>query len=262
MRKLITTNITDTVGMPVKAGTWDHLQLAYQEALNAIMLNIIPNYQANTGYILFGCVNTGSGSSFIISAGAIFYNGEIFLVPAATFTAAGGQTAVANITTTQYTSSDRADPVTFTNGTNYNIHNIRQLVYTSAVSGSGAFDFGSELYTIAPLVIKEIATTLPATVTVNFKYDQSIFYTGGASTVNCVIGFSFTNAVPGTVVRIQWVNGSTETVTVTPPGGAIAYEEGGDITRVVSHTNSIYFTYVGIDGSGNNIVGYSVAQIA
>ena len=79
MRKINTSNVNNTVGMPIKSGSIDHLQLAYQEALTALANSIIGRLPDTSNcYVLYGCVNTGSGLNFIISAGAIYYNSEIY----------------------------------------------------------------------------------------------------------------------------------------------------------------------------------------
>lgn len=139
MRKINTSSITSTVAMPFKSGTIDHLQKAYTEAVAALAKNMIgTDYDPTKFYILHGCVNSGSGSSYVISAGAIFYNGEVYLVDAATFTASGS-TAVGTITKTQEVTN--ADPVTFTDGVSRNVHDIYKIVFAAGTSGSGDVDF-------------------------------------------------------------------------------------------------------------------------
>ena len=146
MRKINTSNVNNTVGMPIKSGSIDHLQLAYQEALTALTNSIIGRLPDTSNcYVLYGCVNTGSGSTYTISAGAIYYNGEIYLVSAASFTVAGGQTAVLSFSTTYY--STNADPVTFTDGVARNVHQIRSIAIAAATSGSGISDFANILQT-------------------------------------------------------------------------------------------------------------------
>lgn len=144
MRKVDLSAVSTSIGMPIKSGTIQHLQLAYQEALDALAKAAIGStYDATKFYILYGCVNSTSAPTFTISAGAIFYNGEIYLVDAVTFTAGGGNTAVGTITTTQYTTN--ADPVEFTDGITRNVHNIRKIVFADGASGSGNVDFGNLL---------------------------------------------------------------------------------------------------------------------
>lgn len=255
MRKLNTSNITSNAQMPVKSGTLVHLQLAYQEALNALALNIVGrNANQALGYILYGCVNSGSAGSMDVSAGAIYYNGEVFLVDAFTLTVA--DTAVANIATTYFATN--ADPVAFTNGTSYNVHEIRKITFADGASGSGIFDFADLLTT--PLVLRnDQQATLPSSYTVKFDQDLSVFF--DAAPVSSTFTFDFTNAVPGAVVRMKWAFGSAKTLTINQPSGSLIIKESGDLANVASNTNIIYFLYGGLNENGDHEVSYTLKQV-
>lgn len=126
MNVLDTSSITDTSEFPVKQGTLVFLQAAYTQIGAAIMQALLsPSYNPGTIYILYGVRNTGTGSFYNISAGAIFLAGEVFLVPATSFTATGPNVAVFNVFITQFTTN--ADPVTFSDMSVRNVHNIRQI---------------------------------------------------------------------------------------------------------------------------------------
>lgn len=141
MRKLDVSAITISNAMPLKSGPFTHLQLAYQEAIaQAIVGWIGSTYDSTKVYRLSGVVNSGSGSNYIISAGAVFFNGEVYLVDTSTFTISGSNVAVGTIVTT-YFSGVEADPQDFTDGVPRNIHQIRKIVYAAALSGSGAGNF-------------------------------------------------------------------------------------------------------------------------
>lgn len=256
MRTLSTSNITSTAQMPIKSGTLDHIQLAYQEAFTALANSIIHRLPDNANfYILYGCVNSGSGLNYIISAGAIYYNGEVFLVDATTFTATSGQVAVGNIAITQY--GVNADPVTFSNGSSYNVHNVRKIVFASGVSGSGICDLANALQ--VPTVLANIqGGAMPASLTVNFKQDQAIFYSSAPN--NTTITFDFTNAVPGAVVRIKWSYGAGRTLTVNTPAGSTIIRDSGNLSAVASANNLLYFVYLGVNESSNNEVSYTLKQ--
>lgn len=135
MKILDVTPISTSAQMPIKKGTLQFLQDAYKECIDAILRGTIGSaYSASTYYILHGCVNSGAGTNYVISAGAIYYNGEIYLVDSATFSTSGGLNPIMTITTTQYTTN--ADPVTFTNGSSNNVHDIRKIVISGG-TGSG-----------------------------------------------------------------------------------------------------------------------------
>lgn len=147
MRILDPTIISNTKQFPVKKGTLTFLQDAYKETLSAILQAIIGvnNYNGAKVYILYGCVNSGTYPIYSITAGAVFFLGEIFFVDAASFTASGSNVAVFSVVTTQYTGA-AADPVTFTDGTVNSVHNIRKMLIAQGASGSTLFA-GSGDYT-------------------------------------------------------------------------------------------------------------------
>jgi hypothetical protein len=143
MRKIKTSDITTGVGMPIKSGTLDQLQLAYQEALDALAkysVGLSANDSTNF-HVLYGCVNSGSGTSYVISAGAIYYNGEIYLTDTQSITTTGSNVVVGTITTTYNTTN--ADPVTFTDSSSKYVHEIRKIVWSNAASGSGNINYSS-----------------------------------------------------------------------------------------------------------------------
>lgn len=255
MRKLEVSDITNTVAMPIKGGTLLHLQLAYQEALTALGNNIIGRSADFTNaYILYGLINSGTSGSMNVSAGAILYGGEVFLVDAFTLTVA--DTAVGNIVTTSYTTD--ADPVTFTDGVARNVHEIRKIVFTDGASGSGLFDFNNMLNT--PLVLKnENIATLGATYTVKFDQDRSVFF--AAASLDTTISFDLTNAVPGAVVRLKWTYGAGRTLTISTGAGQTVIKDSGDLGSVANNTNLLYATYVGINSLGNAEISYIIKQV-
>lgn len=142
MRKLDVSSITDSSEFPVKQGTLQFLQDSYAEIMGALVTALLsPSYNPATVYVLYGCDNSGSGAYYSISAGAVFYQGEIFIVPATSFTATGSNVGVFMISTTQFTTN--ADPVTFTDMAVRNVHNIRQMIVVQGASGSGVADFSA-----------------------------------------------------------------------------------------------------------------------
>ena len=140
MKILDVSSVTDSAQIKIKKGTLQFLQDANYEAFASVVKAAIgPTYDPTKVYILHGVINTGTGSSYAISAGAVFYNGEIFQVDAVSFSTSGSQVAVFEIITSQYTSN--ADPVTFTDASVHNVHNIRKMRIYSATSGSTLANF-------------------------------------------------------------------------------------------------------------------------
>jgi hypothetical protein len=142
MKKIKTTDITTSAAMPVKQGTLDHLQSAYQEIGGALYLssnrvNILPE-------IVFGCKLTQVSSNWSITAGAVYYalTNEIYLCDAASGTLGVGQDIIGTITTTNLTAAN-ADPVEFSNGLTYHVHEINKMVWSSGTSGPSVTTYNS-----------------------------------------------------------------------------------------------------------------------
>lgn len=143
MRKLDTSAISQAAQFFPKSGTLDHLQLAYQEVVNALAKSIIGTFDPTAVYILFGCVNSGIAPGLVISAGAVFYNGEIYLVDATNFFLGAGQVAIANFQLTYDLLN--GDPVTFTDNVQRNVHQIRKFALVPGAAGTGSNGAGGNL---------------------------------------------------------------------------------------------------------------------
>lgn len=147
MKKIKTTDITSTSAMPVKKGSLDHLQAAYTETITDLNKAYWSGDRVGTKPMaLHGCINSGTGSTFIISAGALILDtySEVFRCDATTVVVPVGQVLIGTITTTYLTASD-ADPVEFSDSTLNNVHEIRKIVWSSGASGSGTLNY-SDLY--------------------------------------------------------------------------------------------------------------------
>lgn len=145
MKILDVSSITDSARMPIKSGTLAFLQQAYGEALTGIIVSLIgPTYSPSTMYVLSGCVNTGAGSNYTISSGYVFFNGEIYSVPSAGFSTTGTDVPIFVLLVNQFTTN--ADPVTFTDSSVKNVHNIRQVLVQSGASGSGLANYSDGVF--------------------------------------------------------------------------------------------------------------------
>lgn len=140
MKKLDTSSISDSSELPIKSGTLDHIQSAYQEAIAQPIISSIVNYDSSKIYILYGLINSGSGANYNISSGAVFYSGEVFLVDAASGTLTGANVVTGILGTTFFIGSN-ADPVVFTDGVSRNVHQIRKINLTPGLSGSGIANY-------------------------------------------------------------------------------------------------------------------------
>jgi len=144
MRILDLKDVTDSAQMPLKSGTLQFLQDANHEAFSSIVIGLIgAGYNPGSVYLLNGCLNVGSGVNYSFGAGAAFYNGEVYQVDPAYFTTIANQVPIFTIQISQYLAS--ADPVTFTDHTVRNIHNIRKIVISAGESQSSFADFSQAI---------------------------------------------------------------------------------------------------------------------
>src|ERR1700739_975649 len=100
-----TTNETSTLWSVDAIEDMAFLQAANREVFAHGFLSQIGNsYNSGKVYVLYGCENSGSGTTYTISAGAVYYRdanavvnnlpGEIFTVDAVSFIASGTAVAV------------------------------------------------------------------------------------------------------------------------------------------------------------------------
>jgi len=145
MKKVITSNIAGSTGQPVKSGTLAHIQSAYKEAFQIMMQNLYGITATDTTVrVLYGCVNSGGstiGTTCNISAGAVYYNGELYFVPAASFLIATGLVAVISTVTnsTNFFVDATADPVTMTDLSTPYVHSQFQVTIVDGNSGTTGF---------------------------------------------------------------------------------------------------------------------------
>ena len=136
MKKIRTSDIQEGVrAMGAVKATLDHLQEAYQDAITELMYSLTAG--STSVLALYGLVDSdGSATAWNISAGAIYYNGEIFTIPAFIGTHVS-QVPVLSIVTTYR----GGDPIKFSDNNTYNVHEIRTMQWALGAPGSGIVDF-------------------------------------------------------------------------------------------------------------------------
>lgn len=140
MKKIDTTNIAGLAKAPFIKATHDHIKESIQESTSNIVKGLIGSYTTNDLIVLYGCVVTATipGTSSI-TAGAIYYNGEIYEVDAnASLITTGVQTLVWGVSTT-YIAADLS--LTWSDGTIRNLHQIDKLALSAGASGSGLANY-------------------------------------------------------------------------------------------------------------------------
>ena len=270
MKKLDTTPITTSVGFPPKEGTWQHLQEAHQETTSANLRGQIRGMTADSSqaYILHGCEYRVSSGNYTVTAGAIFYNGEVYLVDAVSSTTVPTlpTKVIAKITTTYFTNAI-ADPVTMSDTSTENMHEIRKIVIENGTSSTTGYiaDFVGMPY--AP---NSGATEDSYTTGVQFFSDRN-YYGDLTATTGANITFAFyTNTALGSRIVLKGTVNNTYSVTATTGStdtiDVIKISDGsitnigtsttGDIIPTVGSNTDFYLEieYVGKMGTSNHYV--------
>jgi hypothetical protein len=162
MKILDVSDITDSTQFYLKKGTLQFIQDAYKEALASLIKSLIGTSYNNNGtvYILSGGLTKGTSPTYNISAGSLFYKGEIydFDVP---FTITSPNVPIISLVSNSY--QEDADPVTLSDGkTVVNIHNI--LTATIIAGSSSTPGFIANLSDVVPLPFPIVPLPTPVTV--------------------------------------------------------------------------------------------------
>jgi len=197
MRKLDLQYVVAGITMDIKGGTYKHLQLAYQEALDALVRGNVND--ATQPIIIYGCKDTDVDPFYLdLTAGAIYYDGEIFLVDAQGVSRTALQRFNASIATTYYTATD-ADPVIFSNSTTHNVHQIRKIVFTAGSIGGGLFQFEDlqpftrKQWVTETLTNADLKASAGETLTIGAATSKDIVYYIDEVEKTCSLSFNIVN---------------------------------------------------------------------
>ena len=178
MKELITTNATSTLAIPIQSKTLKFLEDSRKELSLALGKSIIGiDYNSSLVYVLHGCVNTGSGSTYTISAGVILYNGEIYLVPSASFTLSGVLDARVQLGTTYLAG---VDPVPFIGGTSsYNIHADKTIGISAGNISVGICSYSDLVFVTAQQTLTATANYTATATKCRKNRDGMVTMSGG-----------------------------------------------------------------------------------
>lgn len=137
-RSFVTTPIVDPVKAPISKRSLTHINAAWDELGDQLVRAVRDgNYTTNDVVIMYGCVVTANipGTSSV-TAGAIYYNGRVYYVDAASISTPSN-TLVWNIDQSYIS----GDPATFSDGSTSNFHLIEKFKLVNAISGSGIANY-------------------------------------------------------------------------------------------------------------------------
>lgn len=261
MRILDTTPITDAAELPIKSGTLQFLQDANKELFLAVVQALLsPSYNPAIMYVLYGCVNSGAGSTYNISSGVVLWQGELFYVDATNFAATITNTAICTLGITQYVGNGvNADPVQFTDMTEKNVHDIRKIVITQGASGSGLADYST--LTFCNFVIPpQLALTasgpiggVPNAAQVLGAYPNQEIFVPGNNNLGAVVAL-------GTAALGDVPSGGVTIPIVFPGGpltGVVTYQVQLTLVSTGGHPNDDISASVGVIQSTQSLTGFS-----
>lgn len=147
MKDINTSLVTSTSRQPFHNWSLEHVQEGIKENDDSLVKGILNtmniSYTTNDVIVLYGCVLTGSysgnGNPYAVTAGAVYYNGEVYQVDAVSGTISGTNVLIGTVTTTY----NANDPAQFSDGTMNNVHRIKKMVISQAGTGTGTKDYSS-----------------------------------------------------------------------------------------------------------------------
>lgn len=138
--------------------------------IEALVTKIVGSYSLTVPYVITGCVVTDSGKD--VTAGTLFYGGKFYET-----TSVNGTTNVARFIKTK--SQDvTADPITFSDSTTGNVHDIYKYVPTDVASG-GDFTSANLVYlnSSSSVIAQEIALATQTTTSTSYIDITGLTYT-------------------------------------------------------------------------------------
>ena len=137
-------------GQPLHVEDWDFMQSSTISALAALIKSFLGN---NTSCILYGCEQSINGTTVSFSAGYIFMNGEIFSIPAVSFTQESNQSFYFQ---TNFTTSENR---TFKDTSTHDVYSLREMEIASCIGAipTGCSYYG-DLRTLTAILLENVTS--------------------------------------------------------------------------------------------------------
>lgn len=184
MKEILTTAISNTVGLPLLGRTIDFIRDNVKEQTTSLAYSELNGSNDSLPIVLYGCIGTYStvgftNDTYTITKGAILYQGEIYQVPAMVATRANiGETIVFRIDSTTF---QEGEPTLYTDGASRNTNLDRTIKIYNGATGSGIVD----------------AVNLK-----HYCYDEILTFTGGVG------AFQLRFIKKGNIITVQDYNTS------------------------------------------------------
>jgi len=170
MKTLDLSAVTPSIGIIPQKDTVEHITSSYLEGVASLAKSMIPiSWQTGKLVILHGCVDSGTPPTRTLSAGAVFYNGEVYQVPAASFTTTGLQIGIWTLQDVNTGTESK-----LTDGSDVHVLVDNKFVFAAGLAGSGDFDEGSvDIFNIPVLYTQNPDGIITRTVEIG-NWDMSI----------------------------------------------------------------------------------------
>jgi len=144
MKKIDWTAVTASSGLVFEEQTFEHINNGHKDSyISFVKANIPSTLHSGKLVILHGCVATGTNpGARTLTAGAVFYNGEVYQVPSASFTTTGSQIGIWTLTDVDSGTDESTIKTASSSFTEHVLVNSK-FVFASGLSGSGTFDENS-----------------------------------------------------------------------------------------------------------------------
>ena len=137
MKTLDLSAVTPSVGIIPQKDTVEHITSSYLEGVASLAKSMIPtSWLTGKLVILHGCVATGTNpGARTLTSGAVFYNGEVYQVPSASFTTTGSQIGIWTLQDVNTGTESK-----LTDGSDVHVLVDNKFVFAAGLAGSGDFD--------------------------------------------------------------------------------------------------------------------------
>ncbi len=205
MKILDTTLIVDpAIQQPFTGPSLNFIENAYKEAISELAKLCVSDITKLT--VLYGCVNSTPGTTtFTLSAGAVYYNGEIYIVPAATLTTSG------NVVVCNLVDTNTLGNQTFSDGIARTTSHDRTGVWALGTSGTGTLSGTTASdYTNVVFANKDFGQITPTV---------SVDGTGSVVASTCTMNYAIKNGILFWSIAVGFtsIGASTKIITFTIP---------------------------------------------
>lgn len=240
MNKILTTSISDpTIGQPLTGKSLEFLQNANKEVAAGIIQGLIgQTYATGTYYVVSGLEPYGTNQFY---AGYVYKDGELYYSAGKATTTAFTNVPILTLTVTN---DATADPLTFTDNVSRNVHNVRRMVMSDAVSGTGTVDLSNCVYVSTSWIT--VGSGLKHAPNLTAPTFQNSWVDSGEAS-NALFGFK--KEKNSLFIRGRIKNGTSGLTIFTLPVG---YRPIYNIRIIAS--SIVYSSEITIDTSGNVVV--------